>query len=308
MKKTEIVGLIAATSILAFSGGCLSHRCVTVQDSTGERVALKHPAGRIVSTVPSNTEILYALGLSNQVVGVTKYCGATCNTTGKLIIGGWVNPNCEKIRELKPDLIFAFGGAQRKNLDQFREIAPTYSFEPTTVEATFRVILDIGRLTQRTPEAKVIVKKQQEVLSRIRASLSALSPGERLRVARVFGASTNVITAGGKSFLTDVIRLAGGVNVFGNEDDDYPQVPFERLAALNPDVLIVHGENDEAEAKRAAFRSSVDFSTLQAVKHNRVLVYSCADICHPNAAIAETVALIAGGLYPDLFNKGHHDE
>ncbi|MBU4200145.1 MAG: ABC transporter substrate-binding protein [Verrucomicrobia bacterium] len=307
MKKNEIAGIMAATACLAFLGGCLSNRCTTVQDSTGARVALQQPAARIVSTVPSNTEILYALGLKDQVVGVTEYCGKTCDTTGKIIVGGWVNPNCEKIRALKPDLIFAFGGAQRKRLDQFRAIAPTYCFEPTTVEETFRVIRDIGRLTRRAPEAKEIIKKQKEVLVRVQAGLFALPSQDRLRVARVFGTSTNVTTAGGRSFLTDVIKRAGGENIFGDEDDDYPQVSFERLAALNPDVLIVHGEKDEVKKKKVAFRESAAFSKLKAVQNDRVLVYSCADICHPNAAIADTIAMVARGLYPGIFNKDNHE-
>ena len=303
MKRSKIFAFMVTSASLAFLGGCISNRGLTVQDGAGAMVRLQRPAGRIVSTVPSNTEILYALGLSNQVMGVTEYCGKTCDTAGKQIIGGWVKPDSEKIRELKPDLIFAFGGAQRNSLKQFRELAPTYCFEPSTVAETFRVILDIGRLTQREQKANEIVKQQQAVLSHVQARLSALPPGERISVARVFGTSTNVITAGRQSFLTDVIRLAGGVNVFGTEDDDYPQVSFERLAALNPDVLIVHGERDEVQAKQAAFRESAEFGKLKAVRNNRVLVYSCADICHLNATIADTVAMVARDLYPDLFNR-----
>lgn len=303
MKKTGNLGVIAAASVLALICGCVSKQCITAQDSSGARVVLQQPAVRIVSTVPSNTEILYALGLADRVVGVTEYCGKTCNTNGKVIVGGWVNPDGAIIRDLKPDLIFAFGGAQRKSLGQLRAIAPTYCFEPRTVAETFQAILDIGRLTQHEPEAREIVKKQKEVLGRVQAGLASLPAGKRLSVARVFGAGTNVMTAGGTSFLTDVIRLAGGVNVFGGEGDDYPVVPFARLAALDPDVLIVHGETNEAAARQAAFRASADFGRLKAVKNNRVLVFSCADICHPNAAIADTVAMVAAGLYPDLFNK-----
>ncbi len=303
MKINKIAVVIAATASLALLFGCISTRCLTVQDSTGARVTLAQPAGRIVSTVPSNTEILYALGLADRVVGVTEYCGKTCDTNGKVSVGGWVNPDCATIRALKPDLIFAFGGAQKKSLDQFRGMAPTYCCGPKTVAETFQVILDIGRLTQHESEAKKIVKKQKDVLARVQAGLSSVPAAERLRVARVFGTSTNVMSAGRTSFLTDVIRLAGGTNVFGNEDDDYPQFSFERLAALNPDVLIVHGETNEAAAKQAAFRASADFGKLKAVKNNRVLVFSCADICHPNAAIADTVVMVAEGLYPDIFNK-----
>lgn len=302
MKNSVIVSFIAISAFLTFFCGCHPERSLTVRDSSGTTVALKKPARRIVSTVPSNTEILYALGLKDQVVGLTRYCAKTCNADGKVTIGGWVDPDYEKIRELKPDLIFAFGGIQRRHLDKFREIAPTYCFEPTTVEETLQVILDIGRLTKREQKAKEIVKEQRELLARIQAKLSSLPPEKRLSVARVFGTDTNVMTAGRKSFLTDVIKLAGGVNVFSDVNDDYFHVTFERLSSLNPDVLIVQGEKTEAKQKRAAFEKSPQFSKLKAVKNTKVLVYSCDYICHPNAAIADTVEIIARDLYPNLFS------
>jgi ABC-type Fe3+-hydroxamate transport system substrate-binding protein len=71
------------------------------------------------------------------------------------------------------------------------------------------------------------------------------------------------------------------------------EVTFERLASLNPDVLIVHGEKKEEKKKLAAFGESPEFSKLKAVKNGRVLVYSCDDICHPNADIADTVEMVA---------------
>lgn len=301
MKKSIIALFISAIALLTFLCGCSPERSVTVRDSSGARVTLKEPAHRIVSTVPSNTEILYALGLKDQVVGLTKYCGKTCDTKGKVVIGGWVDPDYEKIRGLKPDLIFAFGGIQRRCRDEFRRIAPTYCFEPTTAEETFQVILDIGRLTNRDQQAKEIVKKQREVLARVRAKLSSLPPKNKLTVARVFSTDTDVLTVGRKSFLTDVIKLAGGVNVFGNVNNDYFHVRFERLASRDPDVLIVHGEKAEVKQKKADFAKSPAFSKLKAVNNGRVLVYSCDYICHPNAAIADTVEMIAKDLYPELF-------
>jgi iron complex transport system substrate-binding protein len=303
MKNFVIVLFIAFGAFLTFFCGCHPKPTTTVQDSLGVRVILKKPAYRIVSTVPSNTEILYALGLKERVVGLTRYCGKTCNINGKVIIGGWVDPDYKKIRALKPDLIFAFGGLQRKHLDKFREIAPTYCFEPATVAETLQVILDIGQLTGRQQKAEEIVKKQRELLARIQAKLLSIPSQKRLRVARVFGTDTDVITVGRKSFLTDVIKLAGGVNVFSDVDDDYFHVQFERLASLDPDVLIVHGEKTETEQKRAAFKESPQFNKLKAVKNGRVLVYSCDYLCHPNAAIADTVEMVARGLYPDLFSE-----
>jgi len=303
VKNLGIIRFIAVTAFLAFSWGCVPNRAVTVRDSSDARIALKKPACRIVSTVPSNTEILYALGLKDQVVGLTKYCAKTCDTRGKVVIGGWVNPDYQKILDLKPDLIFAFGGIQGKWHDRLRDIAPTYCFEPTTVEDTLQAVLDIGQLTNRDQKAKEIVRQQREVLARIQATLSSVPPKERLRVVRVFGTNTTVRTVGRRSFLTDVIKLAGGVNVFGDVDDDYFQVTFERLASLDPDVLIVHGEKKEGKRKMAAFRKSPEFSKLRAVKNGRVLVYSCDYICHANAAIADTVEMVAWGLYPSIFQR-----
>jgi cobalamin transport system substrate-binding protein len=301
VKNLRIVGLIAVTAFLVFFWGCHPNPGITVRDSSGSTVELKKSARRIVSTVPSNTEILYALGLKDQVVGLTKYFGKTCDTRGKVVIGGWVNPDYEKILALKPDLIFATGGLQKKSHDRLRSIAATYCFEPTTVKGTLQTVLDIGRLTNCDEKAKEIVKQQQEVLARIAAKVSSIPPEDRLRVARVFGTNTRVTTVGGKSFLSDGIRLAGGVNVFGDVDDGYFQVTFDRLASLDPDVLIVHREKMGGENRLSDFRESPHFSKLRAVKNGRVLFYSCDYICHSNAAIAETVKMVAEGLYPQMY-------
>jgi iron complex transport system substrate-binding protein len=302
VKHLGIIHFIAVTAFLALSWECLAGP-ITVRDSSGARVVLREPACRIVSTVPSNTEILYALGLKDQVVGVTKYCAKTCDTKGKVVIGGWVDPDCQKILDLKPDLIFAFGGIQGKWHDRLRDIAPTYCFDPTTLEDTLQAVLDIGRLTNRDQKATEIVRQQREVLARVQATLSAVPPKERLRIARVFGTNTTVRTVGRRSFLTDVIKLAGGVNVFGDVDDDYFQITFERLVSADPDVLLVQGERKDQKKTMDAFRESPEFSKLMAVRHGRVLVYSCDYICHANAAIADTVEMIARGLYQGIFQE-----
>jgi iron complex transport system substrate-binding protein len=139
------------------------------------------------------------------------------------------------------------------------------------------------------------------VLARVKTVTASIPPGRRLRVARVFGAVRKVRTMGRRSFLSDVIRLAGGVNAFGDADAGYFLVEFERLAAVDPDVLLVHGE--EPAKVRAAFRKSPDFRGLRAVREGRVLVRSCDYICHPNATICDTVAMLAGDLYPRLFPR-----
>lgn len=268
---------------------------VAVEDSSGHRVVVDHPPRRIVSTIPSNTEILYALGLKDRVVGVTRFCGQTCDTKGKRVIGGWVDPNFKVIRWLEPDLIFAFGGLQKVHLARFREIAPTYFFEPRTVEETLQTILRMGKLTGQTRRAEEIVRRERAILARVERLLSSIRRERKLRVARLIGD----ITVGRRCFTTDVIRCAGGVNVFADVDEDYFQVDFRRLAQADPDVLILQGENPNKV--KAAYAKKAPFKGLRAVKAGRILVYSCDDICHPNAAIAETVEKVARGLYPDLF-------
>jgi iron complex transport system substrate-binding protein len=290
-----------AVVFAAISSGCGTSAFVEVEENPGGRAELRSPARRIISTVPSNTEILYALGLADRVVGVTKYCAKTCDTRGKVVIGGWVTPDYAKIRSLAPDLIFAFGGLQKRHLAEFREIAPTFLIEPITVAETLDAVLAIGRLTGRAGRAEQIVAEQRAVLARVESVTASIPPGKRLRVARVFGAGRKVRTMGRRSFLSDVIRLAGGVNAFGDADAGYFHVDFERLAAVDPDVLLVHGE--EPAKVRAAFRKSPDFSNLRAVREGRVLVRSCDYICHPNATIGETVVMLARDLYPRLFPR-----
>ncbi len=302
MTKYKIILNIIMIILATFLFNCSSKKSNAMVDSMGTEIVLNRPVNRIVSTIPSNTEILYSLGLKEKVVGLTKYCAKTCDTAGKVIIGGWTTLDFEKIRDLKPDLIFAFGGLQRKHYNKFREIATTYCFEPITVEDTLQVVLNIGILTKHKKKAKKIVKEQQEILKHIQKKISSVPARKRLKVARVFGTNSKVRTIGKKSFLTDVIRLAGGINLFNNINDNYPQISFQQLSSHDPDVIIVHGEESEAGKKKTAFKNNLQFSRLTAVKKNKVLVYSCDYICHPNADIANTVKMIAEGLYPDLFN------
>ncbi len=293
-------GLALLTAALAaVCCGCGRGALIAVKDSSGTAVELQSPARRIVSTVPSNTEILYALGLADRVVGVTKFCRKTCDVTGKFVIGGWVDPDYEEIRRLTPDLIFAFGGLQRRCLAEFRKIASTYFFEPVTVEETLEGVLEIGDLTGRSNRAEEIVAEQRAVLARVKSGLAPIATGEKPRVARIFGTARKVLSMGRRSFLTDVIELAGRINVFGDIEADYFHIEFERLAAVDPDVLIVQGE--KPEEVRAAFKASPHFGKLKAVRDGRVLVYSCDHICHPNATVGETVAMVARGLHPGLF-------
>jgi iron complex transport system substrate-binding protein len=307
MNNFKMTRFIAIIALLSLASGCLADNTVTVRDCSGTQLKLKASPRRIISTVPSNTEILYALGLQDQIVGLTKYCAKTCDIRGKVVIGGWTDLDLQRIADLKPDLIFAFGGIQSKWHDKLREIAPTYCFEPSTVEDTLQTILNIGRLTKHDQKAKEIVKQQRRVLARVQAKLASIPPEERLRIARVWGTDTRVRTAGEKSFLTDLIKLAGGENAFGTVEDDYFEVTFERFASLDPDVLIVHGEKNEKMKKIAAFKNDSEFGKLKAVKNGRVLVYSCDTICHANASIADTVEMIAGDLYPDIFQNNKQD-
>lgn len=299
MKAASRIGSTASLTLIAVlaMAGCMPGP-ISCADSSGTRVELATPARRIVSTVPSNTEILYSLGLRDRVVAVTRYCRKTCDTRGKLIIGGWTDPDIDKVAALRPDLIFAFGGLQKPHAARFRRIAPAYFFQPLTVEEILRGVLDVGTLTGTSRRAEKIVAAQRRILGEVQSELKRIPSRKPLRVARVFGAGRKVLTVGNRDVLNDVIEQAGAVNVFAAEKRGFFHMTFEDFARHDPDVLLVHGE--DPGKVRAAFKKCPHFGRLRAVRQGRVVVRSCAHICHPNARIAETVRMLAQDFYPQL--------
>jgi iron complex transport system substrate-binding protein len=297
--STLLLGIVFVVSSSAAFGQ--NQSAIAVKDGMGRVVALRATAQRIVSTTPSNTEILYDLGLKDKVVAVSSHCGKTCDVTGKAVIGGWAEPAIvQGIVAQKPDLVLGFGGLQSPLAREMekRDI-PVFMFFPTTVDETLQQILLVGKVTGTEQKAEEIVGRCRRRLKEIEDRLEGIPLQNRVKCVRLM--STQAMVIGGTSFQSDIIKKAGGVNVFEDVKDAYPVVGLENVKAKDPDVIMLNRDDEEAAIRW--FLEQPGWSDLRAARARRVMSISCDYICHPNTRIDKTVEMLARRFYPERFKN-----
>ena len=287
--------------VLMITAAGLAEGGTTVTDGLGRRVTVERVPQRIISTVPSNTEILYDLGLRDKVIAVTSHCAKTCDISGKTVIGGWSDQTIvDKIVGLKPDLVLAFGGLQSPMASEMeKRNITTFVFFPETVEQTLEQILSVGKLTGTTQAAYDIVNRCRNNLKRIEDKFHDIPTEKRLKALRLM--STEAMVIGSKSFQSDILRRAGGTNIFEDIKEAYPIVSIEDVKAKDPDIIIFNRDNEQEAIKW--FLEQPDWNELRAAKERRLMSISCDYICHPNTRIDKTVEILATRFYPERFKE-----
>ena len=208
-------------------------------DQTGRSVTLPHwPPRRIVSLVPSQTELLHDLGLGAEVVGITKFCvhpAAWFQT--KKRVGGTKTVDIGKVDALKPDLIIA--NKEENEKDQVEALAaryPVWISDVRTLGDAIELIREIGMLTHRPEAALALTNKMEEAFGAHRPPDGQRRP----RVAYFIWRKPYMI-AGGDTFIQAMLREAGFENIFGGRDR-YPEINLDELSAGQPDVILLSSE------------------------------------------------------------------
>lgn len=211
-------------------------------DQIGNIITLPNHPIRIISLVPSQTELLYDLGLESEVIGITKFCVHPKTWfTNKTRIGGTKAINIEQIKSLQPDLII---GNKEENVKEQIEalqlIAPVWLSDINTLEDALDMIFTIGQLTNKAPEATSLISK-------IRLSFNQLSSNESLATNHPPINTAYLIwqnpymTVGGDTFIGDMIRRCGLQNVF-EDQKRYPIVTLQDLIDRNCKLLLLSTE------------------------------------------------------------------
>ena len=208
---------------------------MTHLDQLGNRIELITPPRRIVSLVPSITELLCDLGLRDRLVGCTKFCvhpkglWDTCRR-----VGGTKNVRVDAVRTLQPDLIIANKEEnERATVEALRSTAPVWVSHVPTVTAANAMIARLGELTDRTGAAARIIAENDDTLRRARLSTS--------ETALYLIWQKPWMAAGGDTYISDVMRAVGLENVLADEVR-YPELTRERMTALAPQRILLSSE------------------------------------------------------------------
>ena len=266
---------------------------IQVKDARGRLVKLPAPPRRIVSIAPSNTEILFALGLGPRIVGVTDFCDYPAQARRKPKVGGVVL-NYEKILALKPDLIVGKYDLQKANIARLEGISNVrlnvFAIDPRTVAETLTAIESLGRVTGTLPRARALVAGMKRDLAAARriAARDRLRPRTLAIIQR-----KPLIVVGPRTFMDDALRLAGARNVAADAKSPYPQFSLESAIARKPEVLLLSAATPQEVYADAVWRS------VPAVRNRRV--YSppfMAALERPAPRLAPAIRQLAELLHP----------
>ena len=210
---------------------------IEITDQLGRAVALDKPPQRIISLAPSNTEILFALGLADRVAAVTDYCNYPPEAEAKPSIGGFSTPNIEEIVALSPDLILAASRHENQIIPHLENKGLTVlALNLKTLDEALEAITLIGEIAGKEERASGLAAEMQNRIKAVTDKTNNLPDGERPRVFYLTWHDP-LMTSGPGSLLHELIQKAGGRNIF-SEVIGTKSVDFELLVARNPQVMI----------------------------------------------------------------------
>jgi iron complex transport system substrate-binding protein len=263
---------------------------------------------KIISVAPSCTEILFAIGAGDKVVGVTDYCDypydfAAWIAEGNMTsIGDFTAPNLEVITALSPDLILASGGVQTESVDTLRDRGyKVLVLDPTSVDGILNNIELVGNATGKRAEATALIN---ELTSRINAVGEAVADADKPKVYyETYYEITSSWTIGGLAWQSELIEKAGGTNVFGDQQMAYYQYQVEALIARNPDIIVLpaSGMGTGEQASIDAVKERPGWDTMNAVQNDRIYQIDPNLLERSGPRIVDAIEQLAEFFHPELF-------
>ena len=265
-------------------------------DDMGRFVAINGTPQRIISLAPSNTEILFALGLGEIIVGVTDYCDYPAEALNKTKVGGYANPDVEKIVALNPDLILVAHGTPMEVINSMAGLGLTvFGIKTTDLDDLLDDIRRIAEITDKEVAAQALTSEME---SRIQAVTNLTDELEqRPRVFYVVWHDP-LWTAGSGTFIHELIEKGGGVNIFENVTG-YPTISIEEVIACNPEVIVTSSWSGVYEWTM----NETALNVTDARQNERV--YTCDDnlIQRPGPRLVDGLEWFAHFIHPEIFEE-----
>ncbi len=300
--KKLALALVISLLVLSIGmpiGDCSSGNFpITLTDDMGNEVTVEKEPQRIISISPSNTEILFAIGAGDKVVGVTDYCDYPEEAKEKEKIGGFSDPSIEMIVALNPDLILITSGVQESITNELEKLDLTVLvIEPKTLEAMLKSVMLMGKAIGQVEEAEELVSNLQERIDKVVSKTEVIPEADK---PKVFFEVWNdpLMTAGPGSFLDDMIRLAGGINIAADTDKEYPMFSLEALVARDPEVII--GGHITIPDLRAVEKRE-GWTDIKAVKEGRIYAGDINIFVRPGPRLVDGLEAMAKFIHPELF-------
>ncbi|MBU0904675.1 MAG: ABC transporter substrate-binding protein [Firmicutes bacterium] len=276
---------------------------MTLTDVTGNEVILEEAPKAIVSMIPSNTEILYALGLSEEIVGVSDYDNYPEEAASKEKIGG-MEFNVEKIISLNPDLVLAHEsalGTWDAGLQQLRDAGvQVYTVtNAETFDATYETIHEIGEATGKTEEATKIVEDMKAKIKEVQDKVADVDTKKKVLVE--VSPEPEIYTPAGNTIMNEMLGMINAENLVADLDG-WIKIDPEEIVKRNPDVILTTYGNYTPDAVNLVLNRN-GFSDVTAVKNKAVYDMDADLTGRMGPRLAEGLELVAKNVYPEAFNE-----
>ena len=274
---------------------------VTIKDATDEEVVIQKKPERMVSLMPSNTEIAFELGLGDEIIGITDNDTYPEEALEKEKVGG-MEFNVEKIISLKPDLVLAHGGSMgmsSEGLGQLKDAGITVLVvnEAKTFADVYDSIEMIGKATGTQPEAEKLVADLQTKVKGIQEKAAVIKEEEKKTV--YIEVDPTLFAAGKNTFMDEMLTIIHAENMV--TEADWPQMNQEAIIAGNPDVIITtYGGYTENAVEQVLGREG--WQDINAIKNKQVVNVQSDPVTRPGPRLVEGVEELAKAVYPDIFN------
>jgi iron complex transport system substrate-binding protein len=263
-----------------------------LRDDYGHMVRLAVSARRIVSLNPATTELLFALGAGDRVVGRTQY--DLWPDSARLVpsVGAGMQPNLEAVLGRQPDLVVMYAsGSDRGAADRLTAAGvATAAFRMDRIADFARVTILLGRLVGDTIRARAVVDSVTGTLARVRRATQSLPrPSVFLHAWE-----KPLMTLGGGSFVSELVTVAGGRNIYDSLPAPSPVVTLEDVLQRNPDIVLV------SPIERSNMLQSDRWRALPAVRNGRVLAYDTNLVARPSVKLGEAAVSLARLFHPGV--------
>lgn len=298
LKKLFIIALPFLLLATAFCQAEL----IPIEDDTGKTVLLDGVPQRVVSLVPSATEILFAIGADYSLAGITFHSSSLQGAADKPVVGGFFAPSIDRIAALKPDLIIA-SDMHVAVVARLMGLCPVIVMNTKHMEDSFRHIRMMGKLFHREEEAEKLVADNKRILSLITEKIAKIPEEKRKKVMRLMGRE-EIMTPGNNSFQNEMIRAAGGVPPDFGQGGQIVPVTRDQFVGFNPQLLYGCGEDLTASDP---LLQREGWNSVDAVKQGNIHSFPCELTCRASSHLGYFVSWLSSLIYRDEFGDAANE-
>ena len=303
MKKKVLSIIMAVTLVMLTVVGCSSKE-VVIKDREGRDVKVPNKIDRIISTAPSNTEVLVELGLADKLVAVDKYSADVAGIPDNVELIDFSKPDAEKIIGLEPDIIVASGhnktGSTEDPFKLVEESGISVAYIPSSnsIQGIYDDITFISEVTNTKEKGKKIVENTKSQIEDIAKKGKDIK--NKKKVYFEIGPAPNLYSFGNSTFLNEMIELIGAENILKDENA-WISPSAETIIDKNPDVILTNVNYIENPTDEIKGREG--WENINAVKNNQVYQIDTNSSSRPSQHIIKALNEMAKAIYPDVYNN-----